>query len=90
MPDASAHSSAVGAPLAGSPNSDDLVADRDGRVADVDDELVHRDAADDRAPCARQQHLGAAAGGVARNAVGVAERHECEGRRSVGVPEVAV
>ena len=50
----------------------DLVARLDVRVADVDDELVHRDAADHRSCGLGQQHLGAAARRVARDAVGVA------------------
>ena len=53
----------------------DLVADLDGDVAEVDQQLVHRDHADDRAAPAADQHLAAGEAEVAGHAVGVARGH---------------
>ena len=84
-----AHSCALGAPAAGSPNSTASLPSSGHVVAAVDDELVHRDAADERMDSGADVH-GRAVRGEARHAVGVPECDEGQGGRGRGAVAVAV
>ena len=87
VPAQAAQSATVGSPASPGPKTVSGLARVYRLVAEVDDDLVHRDPADDAAPAAAEHDLGPAGGG-ARQPVGVPERQQARGgvrRRGPGV-----